>query len=379
MFKSLKVVPEFLNLLGWRQHFDITDFAIGTPLTVTESGEYYQQKHAALDLENIRITIPRNRGLDEYLETTVKDSINEVLNDVLQYRQLNQYGKTLIGQSTLLNRYGWKNDLITNLNRFVGMQIKVKSLDGLMAVINEIGLQFAATQTLKMYLYHSSKSEPLTDFDVVINDAGGWTWEKIDLELSAFNAQEYHGGVFILGYYQDDLTTNAINYTNFNWDIGECGTCSNTNIQAWKNIKSLYHIYPVYVPAGGFVKGEMFDMNKLMYSKNESWGLNFKLSARCDLTDFFIQNKLVFKNLLALKVVHKVLEMMKYSQQINAIEENIKHMIIRDLEGDIDTKSTNIPTKYQKELKAVNFNFEGINKVCLGCESDSYEPTYSNM
>ncbi|MCK5643279.1 MAG: hypothetical protein KAJ19_20895, partial [Gammaproteobacteria bacterium] len=101
-----------------------------------------------------------------------------------------------------------------------------------------------------------------------------------------------------------------------------------------------------------------------------------KLSVQCDLTDFFVQNKYVFKNLLGLKVVQKVLAVMKFSQQINHIEENIKHMIIRDMEGDIDTKLVNIPTRYHRELKAVAFNTSGINSKCLGCIDEGYAPVY---
>ena len=94
---------------------------------------------------------------------------------------------------------------------------------------------------------------------------------------------------------------------------------------------------------------EMFDMNDMFYEKTQSWGMNLRFSVQCDWTDFFVQNKFVFKNLLALKVVQKILNMMKFSQQINHIEENIKMMIIRDLEGDIDTKLKNIPTLYHIE------------------------------
>jgi len=119
----------------------------------------------------------------------------------------------------------------------------------------------------------------------------------------------------------------------------------------------------------------MFDMNDVIYCNNQSFGLNLKLTVVCDLTDFFIQNKFVFKNLLALKVVYKILNDMKFSQQINYVEENIKMMIIRDLEGDIDTKLLNIPTQYSKELKAVSFNISGINSKCLSCENANTSPS----
>lgn len=375
-FKSNEVVPVYKTLIGWRQHYDATDFQIDNALTTTDSGEYFQQKHAGLNLEYIKATIPTNRDLDEYLETTVEDSINEIFNDLLQYRQVNEYGKTLLQQSTLLNKYGWVNDVINNQNRFVGFQIRTRTATGLMTMINEIGLQFTGVEDLTLYLFHSSKKDPLHTFNVTTQGDGDWTWKEEPIELSAFNRTEYHGGTFVLGYYQEDVSSNAINYTNFNWDRGECGNCGHSYRDIWNSIKKHFTVYPIYVPSGSFTKGEMFDLNNAMYNKSESYGINLKLSVKCDLTDFFIDNKMAFKNLLGLKVVWKILQDMKFSQNINYIEENIKMMIIRDLEGDKETNMTNIPSQYKRELKAVSFNISGINSQCLGCQSDSYEPSY---
>lgn len=378
-FKSDELIPVYKNLIGWRQHYDATDFQIGTPLTVSDSNEYYQQKHPGVNLEYIKVTIPENRDLDEYLETTVEESINEIFNDILNYRQVNQYGKTLLQQSTLLNKYGWIQDVINNQNRFVGFQIRTKSVTGLVTMINEIGLQFTGVEDLKLYLFHTSKKDPLFDFNIQTLGNGDWTWKSEPLELSGFKNQDFHGGAFVLGYYQEDVSSNAINYTSFDWDRGECGSCGHSYLPIWNNIKKYFRVYPIYVPAGGFVKGEMFDLNNAMYDKNESYGINLKLSVKCDLTDFFIDNKMIFKNLLSLKVAGKVLNDMKFSQRINYIEENLKMMIIRDIEGDKETNMTNIPQLYKNELKAVTFNMSGINSQCLGCESESYEPTIGHV
>ena len=375
MFNSQKVVTAYKNLIGWRQYQDNT-IILPLGLTTTDSGEYFQQKHPALQLDIIQSLIPSNLPLEDYLLNTVTDATNEMFNDLLQYRQIGEFGKTLLEQSVLLNRYGMASDAITNQSRFVFMQIRVKDLTGVQAMINEIGLQFVGVEAFKLYLFHSSKSEPLQEINVTTNGNSSWNWKKEDLELSSFVSEQYQGGIFLLGYYQDDLTSNAINYTSFNWDAGVCGGCNDSHITVWRSINKNFHIYPGYVPAGSFVVGEMPDMNKIIYTNNESWGMNFKMSVRCDLTDFFIQNKFAFKNLLALKVVYKILQDMKFSQQINSIEENIKMMIIRDLEGDVDTKLLNIPTQYTKELKAVSFNTSGINSKCLGCTDAGFSPTY---
>jgi hypothetical protein len=375
-FKAEKIVPEYLNLIGWRQHFDPTDFVIPEPLTVTETGEYYQQKHPALALDVIQTLIPESYELDKYLVDVVTDSTNEIFNDLIQYRQLKDYGKTILENATLLNKYGSLRDRIVNQSRFVGFQIRTKGITGLTAIIEAIGLQFDGVSNFNLYLFHSSKNTPIKTIPATTT-GNGWDWTLTKEELSAYNSDEYHGGVFILGYYQDDLNgVSAINYSNFDWNKGECSSCNNTHWKTWRSIRQHFQVFPLYVPDGSFTKEVMFDLNEAFYTNEQSFGLNLKFSAVCDLTDFFIQNKFAFKNLLALKVTYKILNMMKFSQEINSVEENIKMMIIRDLEGDIDTKLLNIPTQYHKELKAVTFNISGINGVCLNCEEDGHGPIY---
>lgn len=375
-FNSELVVPQYANLIGWRQFYDTNKITIPSTLTQSDSGEYFQEKHPALDLAIIKTCLPAGRSLDEYLRTTVTSATNGIFNDLLQYRKVREYGKSLLEESLLLNRYGWARDVITNQNRFVGMQIRVGDLTALKAIITEIGLQMNTEETFNLYLYHSSKTEPLATYERTTTGSAQWDWKKHDIELSSFKSELYHGGVFILGYYQEDLTGNAINYSNFNWEKGVCGGCNDSHIRVWRSIKNNFHVFPMYVPNGSFTKDEMFDMNDVIYSKTESFGLNMKFSVRCDLTEFFIQNRFAFKNLLSLKVTYTILQMMKFSQEINNVEENIKMMIIRDLEGDIDTKLMNIPTQYHVELKSTSYDVSGLNSKCLSCESDNYTPDY---
>jgi len=378
VFNSVKVVEAYKNLFGWRQSYD-TSVVIQPDLLLTESNEYFEQKHPALVPQIIQTLLPKGREINAYLREKVADASNEIFNDLIQYRQLGEFGKTLLEQSVLLNKYGWTNDTITNQNRFVGLQIRPRAMTGLQAIIEEIGLQFTGVESFILYLFHSSQLEPLHEIDVTTTGNGNWTWSKQGLELSSFLSEQYQGGVFVLGYYQEDITSNAINYTNFNWNRGVCGGCNDSHKTTWDSINKNFSVYPIYVPSGSFDKGEMFDLQNALYSADESFGINLKFTVKCDLTDFFIQNRFTFKNLLALKMVSILLNDMKFSQQINAIEENIKMMIIRDLEGDVDTKLTNIPTQYQKELKAVSFNISGMNPKCLGCTDQSYAPTYGTV
>lgn len=379
MFTSDLIIPEYKNLLGWRQHTNNTEFQIDVALTSSETGEYFQQKHPALRLDIIRATIPDGLDLSIYLEQKVRDASVEMFNDLIQYRQLKKIGKTLLSQAQLLNRYGWLNDKITNENRFVGYQIRMDSVTGLQMTINQIGFQFSTAENFDLYLFHSSKKDPIKVIPVITTGNGQWDWLLANEIISEFRMNESYEGVYILGYYQEDITGNAINCTDFNFDKGECGSCNPNLGINWRNISEHFLIYPIYVPNGSYVKGEMFDLNNAFYINNQTYGLNLRLSVSCNLTEFFIDNKLAFKNLLALKVTDMILKDMKFSQEINFIEENIKMMIIRDLEGDVETKLKNISSQYQAELQSVTYNISSINSKCLTCEDANIGLDYGTV
>lgn len=374
MFEANLLKPEYANLIGWKQHYDPTDFQIAATLVASDTGEFYQQKHPALDLATIRATMPRGYSLDQYLLDKIHDSTVEMFNDILQYRQVNNYGKTLLQNATLLNKIGWRNDGIVNQNRFVGLQIRPKASEALRVTINEIGFQFLAEETFDLYLFHSSKKDFIRKIPITTTGDFSWKWQVEEIILSSFEQEEYYGGVFVLGYYQDELSGMAVNYSNFDWNKGECSTCSSTRYNTWNSIKGYFGVFPLYVPQGSYVKGEMFEIEQAFFVPDQSWGLNMRLGVECDLTQFFIDNKKHFKNLLALKVTHKILYDMKFSIQSNHIEEQLKMMIIRDLEGDKETNYLNLTQQYNRELKAVQFNTGGISSICLPCEETATLP-----
>lgn len=373
-FDSTKIQEAFSTLLGWRAHFDTNEIDLPAPLLVSDSGEFYQDKHSALRLDLIQACLPPNYSLNTYLGDVVKGASAQVVNDLLEYRNLKRHGKTILDRKMLLNGYGNAADAITNESKFVGLQIRVRNVDGLAAIINQIGVQFTAAQEdLKLYLFHSSKKEPIETFLVTTTDGPYWDWVGVSKTLNAQNL-DYTGGVFVLGYYQDDLTGQAINYRDFNWDKGVCSTCNPSLKGIWEAIQANYLVYPLYVDSANFVVDEMFDLNNAVFVNDTSWGLNLKLTTVCDLTDFLIANKTAFKNALALKVVWRILGDMRNTTEVNAIEENLKHLIIRDLEGDVETKATNLPTQYFKAIKSVNYNISNLNSRCL--DNDNNTPDY---
>jgi hypothetical protein len=59
--------------------------------------------------------------------------------------------------------------------------------------------------------------------------------------------------------------------------------------------------------------------------------------------------------------------MMKASSQVSAIEQNVQINIIRDLEGDSDTRQVPFWAQVERAVKATNLDQANMNGTCVPC------------
>lgn len=370
MFDSTKVINGMKNLIGFRNHYDLTEIpTLDVDLTTSESGEYIQDKHPALRLDILKSIIPENRDFEQFLTEKRDSAIVELLGDICSQKRYGEYArKTLVNQN-LIDRYGWLKDTIINQNRFVGVKFRLKQSVGISAVIKKIGIQVTEPQILKLYVYHSSKMEAVTTIDLQIGQGVQWNWKEVELQLSA-ETKDIQGGVYIIGYYQSDLVGQAINYSGLHWITGPCATCDGgISSDKYRNVSKYLELRPIYVPANSLNGTHMFDLDDSFELLTENFGLNFNLSIECDLSDFFIEHRFSMKKALGLKLSHILLKEIMFTQNINYIEENLRSLIIRDLEGDKETNYVNIADQLAMEIKAVNFDHSKLSEACLPCNS----------
>ncbi len=367
-YNSDLVVPELEKVVGWKDHYDTNEIpSLGVSLNNSTSGEFFNQFHPAMRLDIIKATLPQNRNLVEFLTTIRKDSITELLNDISTDKMAKQSGKGLLSNTIVLDKVGFHKDTIVNNSRFVGFAF-TPSLDiGLDLVIKSLGMQFSQPQTkLKIYVYHTSRTKEIQIIEIDTDENYGWSWNELDLRMSA-DSKEYKGGQFLIGYYQDDLVGQAVNYDKMDWIEGPCGSCDGgISRKRWRGVHELSNLTPFYVPAQDLDPNRLlFDLDKTNTVSRENFGFNFSFNVECNLTNFFIENKKSFKNAIQYKTVIRILEEMKYSNQLNSVEERIRMMILRDLEGDIQTKSTNMYNRMTKAIKAIQFDHSKLSQPCL--------------
>ena len=58
MYRAEAIKKKFIHLLGWRQNYNTSEFAIKESLTESETGQYYQDIHPLITLDNIRSIAP---------------------------------------------------------------------------------------------------------------------------------------------------------------------------------------------------------------------------------------------------------------------------------------------------------------------------------
>jgi len=128
-------------------------------------------------------------------------------------------------------------------------------------------------------------------------------------------------------------------------------------------------VTPFYVASSNINIGtkDIFDARDAIDDCCNNYGMNADISVECDLTTFFCDHNVSMTRALGLSVTLLILRDISFTNQINHIEENMRGLIIRSLEGDKDTKYINIEQQLRKEILAVNFNQSDIDYPCLPC------------
>ena len=375
MFDKSKVVTELKKVVGWEDHWNTTDIPpLGSPLNDSESDQYYQDFHEALRLDYIESLLAEDLPLTTYLDSVETKAITQVLNTIERKKKLKNVGKD-ISTSDIIFDVGRKKQTITNESRFVGVMFEPMQSVGYGAVLNRVGLYLTAAVTnLDLYLFHSSQEQVIATYQFTTTKNNSFSWQEFAIKLhSDVDTAGISGGVFYLGYYQDDLagqSSQAVQYKSMNFKLGYCTGCGRNDWdKQYKSISSKLGMCGFYVPGASLPldPNERFDNDVVVKTNSNNWGFNFNITIVCDMTQFWIDNRAYFVDVIGLAVAMRVLKMMKFSSQINNVEEGVKIMIIRDLEGATDTKNPPLNEMLDDAIEALILDQGNLNVACLPC------------
>lgn len=324
--------------------------------------------------------------LSEKLTGLVKSSINKVLTTVMNNKKIRENTKGILDDIYLFDGVGRMRDKEVKKGRFVGLSFKVKRQRDLVAIIKKIGLQFdSVNNAFDLYLFHSSQEDPIKKFTYDVTGKSSMNWQIQENFVLTYNGIEFDaGGVFYLGYYEEDLTGQAINKT-YNWGASpSCASCNRSYgyYQQWSNY---FDFIPISISSSELTDikpsdpggAKLFDIDRLAYHYDANFGINLEVTAQCDLTEFICGNKELFTDAILLQVAHDILMEIAYNTRNNVISKEIRTLAMYEL----DNRENNTPgliKRLNKEIEGIDFEMSNLNSVCQTC-LDQWGPRHTQV
>lgn len=257
---------------------------------------------------------------------------------------------------------------IPNASKFCGWQIKVA--DGDFAVkVDAIGLTMSAPCTVTIYVYNDLIQEPLYTKECTITQTDTQTLFFLDDLILNRLANTHKGGVFFLGYYQDEIQEQGVTATDvfLNW---------------WNQYKIVG--YQGFEAKSNY-ENKTFTRDQY-FSNYRTYGLLLEMSTYHDFTNTVIRNAQAFDGLQGLMMASKCIELAIYSNRSNRdnrlTKENYNTMSATLHGGQSEFKQipskASLPYKIDEEIRKLQRTFMGNNNIITAIPPTNVSQFYVN-
>lgn len=316
--------------------------------------------------------------VNDYLDSVTRACVRKMVQTFIQTKELAQETRTLLDRVMFYDGAGRITNVIDSRKSFVGMEIVPVRSMGVTAKIERIGLQMIGNVgVVRLYLFHSSKVEPIAYKDVEITkDNGSFVWVSIDDWYMPYIADETNaGGAWYVGYDQNELPLGmeAINVSK-DWSREPCGSCNVGSVKAWRELTKYLQISPfrVKVEKGWSKVPALFDNGGIIYDNTCCYGINVEVSVGCDLSDFIIEQRAMFATALQRQVAVDVLRTMAMNPEarVNRNQTNVGRMdILYELDGNTSGRPSGLGHELKQAYAALRLNTQRIDRICLTCNN----------
>ena len=294
------------------------------------------------------------------------ESARQLYSDVMRKKKNDRYTKEMLDNLVLYTGVSRLNDRIIKSDRLVGYEIRVLNSNNVNIVIDQIMTQFSQTESFNLYLYHSESPTVVATIPVVYGTALQAQWDASGQELFYRDfANNVAGGTFFLMYDEADITGQAINQ-QLNFGYAPCASCDRAVRSRYEKLSNYVLIRTVSVSATDKPPtGEMFDVTRVRYELNTTFGLNLALSSYCDLTEYVVNHANIFADALNQQVINTLLRELVGSVRGNVITEKMKDNARFSLQ-DAALGGENMTRNLEKAQDALGFELSDIqNSVCM--------------
>lgn len=349
-------------LLSWRQNPDSTGVQISDAnlIATPTSGLYFNDFHPLLTPDNLFSLRPdfmvnqTGTTLDASFSTWMREkteaAIIKSIEAWLSYKFKNRTARNLLERDTLL-KTATGDILDVNSSKKVGREFVPRRNRGIKMTIKEVGVHLDENCTVTIYLYHQNGE--VDNQEVTYTGNGQTQWTEVNWELSG-------EGSYLIFYDQsENPTVQSIN--GFYDNIGN--TPEHPPYYSVKCGK--------YFASTGFEAADVTD-TPLSYTGGTNHGLNFKVTVECDYTEFILDQKNLFKNLIGYQLAMDILREMAYNPNVR-VNRNASNMaesqklILYEIDGDSQGRKGGLSMKFDEAMKTVQFDETGIDSICLNC------------
>lgn len=427
MIRIAEIQDRLLPLVGWEQNYDTSELEISTELTKSETGLFYQQAHPLLTLQNLACIAPDFKNISyplynsgatyakgniveyngtlykalqdsrgyqpdtepfhwvdtnsfsEWLEHKTRASIQKAILRFCNEKMAEGTYKVLCENKTLFDSTARIADQIKNKSNLVGFEIVPIRAKGVVTQINKIGLQFTEPGKYTLYLMHSSSSKPIRTIEVTKVKSNSMEWFAFDDLLLPYESAEVDaGGSWYLCYNQNELPGNskAIRKDK-DWSKEPCSSCSRRDSIAWQAWSKYIEVHPFYINSEFLQEDDdllMWDSECNQYTYDTNYGLNLEVTVACDITDFIIEQRRLFTDILLKQVAVDMLREFAYNANVRTNRHSINAArtdILYELDGDSSSlKKSGLNYQLDMAFKAIKFDTSGISRICLPCKNN---------
>lgn len=329
----------------------------------------------------------------EWLESKTKASIQKAITRYCNEKITQGTYKTLCENRTLFDGTGRLVDTVKNKKNLVGFEIVPVRAKGVTTKINKIGLQFTEPGEYTLYLMHSSMDAPVKIITLNKIRKNSIEWFSLnDVYLPYQSEDNDAGGSWYLCYFQSELPegSQAIKKDK-DWSKEPCGSCSRKEYLAWLAWSRYIEVHPFYVNEE-LVNGMQADFNEdfnndfskqpihlwdaenNQYTYDNNYGLNLEVTINCDITDFIIEQRMLFQDIIAKQVAVDMLREFAYNANVRTNRHSINASrpdILYEIDGDSSSmKKSGLSYQLDMAFKAIELSTSGIDRVCLPCKNN---------
>lgn len=439
MYRADIIKQELRGLVGWKTSSN-PELKLSDSMTTSESGLYFNSEHPLLTLDNLKSVMPldmtvtaedwdqerayrrgdltRHEGtyyrakLDNiyvrpdtgfaawevynafsaWLEAKTEDSTLRAVQRFMTERMSNSAARSLLDRIPLFDGVGSVSNKVVNTSNTVGLAIEPVRSNGVTIKIERIGLQFAGTGTIKLYVMHTSSVTPIRTIELSMSRDSSMEWfDQKDLFLPYMGSETDAGGRWYICYDQTELPEGL---QAINRDVNFSSLCRSCTKLPQMRFSEYLKVLPFIADAdtGDFSDDfnddfyrpalSMWGPETEMFVDDNNFGINLVLSVECDFTEFIVAQKHQFQDLIAKQVAYDLLRTIAYNPnaRVNRNEAVFsKAEVLYELDGDSSSdKKSGLGYEIQKVIDSMTLDITGFDKICLPCNRKGirYKPVY---